>query len=115
MSSADVAIDYARKLVNAEARGHGDVEAALDRIEAKTGIGRWTLWALWHKRRKVADGDLIGRLRGAYLAYCEHKIAHWQHEHETEAARCGNDDLDADLAAEAEAILAKIRSRKEKR
>ena len=114
MSSADVAIDYARKLVNAEARGHGDVEAALDRLEAKTGIGRWTLWALWHKRRKVADGDLIAQLRGAYLSYCEKKIAHWQHEQATEAARCGN-DLDADLVAQAEDILAKILARKKER
>ena len=111
MSSVDLAITYARKLVNAEARGPGDIENAMDRLEARTGIGRWTIWALWHRRRKVIDGDLIGKLQGAYYAHCEGQIARLQHELAVDAARSGNAS-DEDLLAEAEALVAKIKARR---
>lgn len=113
VSSADLAIDYARRLVNAEARGPGDVEPAMHRLEAKVGIGYWTIWGLWHKRRKVVDLDLFNRLRNAYLATCERQITKLQQELEIETVKGGHDDFQ-DLVAAAESLAAKIKAAKEK-
>ena len=107
MSSVDLAIDYARKAVQAEARGPGDLEEAMNRLEAQTGIGYWTWWGLWNKRRKLVDHDLFHRVRGAYLALCQRQIAKAQHELTIEAAKGNEDDL-RHLVAEAKALAAKI-------
>lgn len=112
MSSADVAIDYARKMIQAEARGPGDLEPAMSRLEAKTGIGFWTLRGLWYRRRKLVDNDLLQAVRGAYLSLCERQIASLQHGLSVEAAR-GGDDL-SDLVAEAEALVAKLKAARAK-
>jgi hypothetical protein len=109
MTSVDMAARYARQLVGREMDRTGDLEVAMRQVEAKTGIGYWTLWGLWHKRRKLIDRDLFGRLRGAYLALCERQVAALQHELAVEKAR-GGDDTFEDLASEAELLAKKIRS-----
>lgn len=106
MSSVDLAQDYARKLIGKEAGG-GDIEEATRRVEAKTGIGYWTLWGLWHKRRKSVDGDLLVRLRGAYLTFCERQLKSLEHELTVEKALCGDDTFE-DLAREVSALAKKI-------
>jgi hypothetical protein len=111
VTSADIAIDYARRLVNAEARGPGDIEDAMHRLEARTGIGYWTYWGLWNRRRKVVDLDLLTRLRGAYLATCERQLSQLQHALAVEKARGGN-DASEDLVDEAEAMVEKLRRAK---
>jgi hypothetical protein len=108
MTSVDLAQDYARKLIGKEA-GSGDVEEAMRRVEAKTGVGYWTLWGLWHRRRKSVDRDLFARLRGAYLTFCERQISALQHELAIEKARCGDDSFD-DLVGEAEDLVAKLKA-----
>jgi hypothetical protein len=107
MSSVDLAIDYARKAVQTEARGPGDLEDAMRRLEATTGVGYWTWWGLWNKRRKLVDHDLFQRVRGAYLDLCKRQLSKAQHVLAIEAAKGSADDLQ-DLAAEARALAAKI-------
>ena len=114
VSSTDLAIDYARKLITEEARGPGDVEEAMRRLETKTGLGYWTLWGLWNRRRKMVDLDLLGRLRGAYLATCEKHLNRLQHDLAIEQARCPDDTFE-DLAREAEALAARIRKARTKK
>ena len=113
MSSVDLAVDYARRLIKTEAQGPGDFDPALARLEAKTGIGYWTLRGLWYGRRKLVDRDLFVRLRGAYLHLCERKVTAIQTDLAFEQARSG-DDTFADLAAEAEALVAKIKAARER-
>lgn len=114
VSSTDLAIDYARKALQAEARGPGDLEEAMHRLEAKTGVGYWTWWGLWNRRRKLVDLDLFQRVRGAYLAVCERQLANVQHTLTIEAAKGGEDDF-ADLVAEAEHLAQKLKAAIERR
>ena len=109
MSSTDLAIDYARKALQAEARGPGDLEEAMSRLEARTGVGYWTWWGLWHRRRKLVDMDLFQRVRGAYLAVCERQLANVQQTLTIEAAKGGGDDF-SDLAAEAADLAARLKA-----
>lgn len=113
MSSVETAIDYTRSLIKKEMSGTGDFEPALYRLEAKTGIGFWTLHRLWHGRRKLVDRDLFVRIRGAYLALCALKVTALSNELAFEQARSG-DDTFADLAAEAEILIAKIKAARER-
>jgi hypothetical protein len=114
MTTVDLATDYARKIVSAEARGPGDYEDAMFRLEAKTGIGRWTLWGLWHRRRKTVSLELFNQLRGAYMQNCERQLSSLQHELAIESAKGCGDDL-SDLAAEVEALVAKIQAKRARR
>lgn len=116
MSSVEVAADYANRMIAHEARGPGDTENAMRRLEAKTGVGYWTLWGLRYRRRelKTIAADQFARIRSAYLATCERQLAALRHELATEQAKSG-DDTYADLVAEAESLAAKIRARKEQR
>jgi hypothetical protein len=110
MSSVEIAASYANRMIEREARGPGDTEEAIRRIEAKTGIGYWTLWGLRYRRRdlKTIAADQFTRIRDAYLATCQRQIAALQHELAIEQARCGNDAFE-DLALEAERLAARLR------
>lgn len=114
MSSTDLAIDYARRMVEAEARGPGDLDNAMRRLETKTGVGYWTLWGLWNRRRKGVNADLFVRLQGAYYAVCERQLARFQHELAVEQKRCPDDNLE-DLERQAAALAEKIKAAKERR
>lgn len=81
------ASDYARRLVERESKGHGDVDAAMHRLEQRYGIGRWTLAHLRGGRAKTCDYTLFQRLRAAYLDLCESQVRRLQHEIEIEKAR----------------------------
>lgn len=113
MSSVDAAVDYANRMIEREIRGPGDTENAMRRIEAKTGVGYWTLWGLRYRRRelKTISADQFHRIQSAYHATCEQQLRALQHDLAVEKARSG-DDAYEDLAAEAEALAEKIRARK---
>lgn len=112
MSTVDLAADYATRLVANETHAlGGDTDEAMRRVEARYGVGYWTLWSLRYKRPKSVSADVLSRLRGAYLAACERQLANLQHEIAVERARTGN-DTDAALLDEAEAMVAKLRSRR---
>lgn len=114
MSSVEVAADYANRMIEREARGPGDTEEAMRRIEAKTGIGYWTLWGLRYRRRdlKTIAADQYMRIRNAYLATCARQLQALQNEMAVEQARCGDVE---DLVAETEAFLAKIKAERERK
>lgn len=112
MSSTDLAETYARQLVMLESTGPGDLEPALSRLEAKTGIGYWTLWGLWNKRRKLVDRDLFNQLRGAYLALCERKVATLQHNLAVEKARSGDDAFE-DISRKLDLLAEEVKAAKE--
>lgn len=104
------ASDMVRRMVAREMRGPSDTGPAMQRLEQKYGLSFWTLEHLRKGRAKVCEAGLFQRLRGAYLDHCERQLKALKHEIEIEKAR-GN-DADADLLAEAEALLAKIKQRK---
>lgn len=63
-------------------------------------------------RAKTVEASLLARIRGAYLDMCQRQASNLLHEIETEAAASG-DDLDSDIAASLEALLAKIQAKRE--
>lgn len=107
VSSVDLASTYLDRIVAQEQRGPGDFDPALRRIGQKTGVGYWTLWGLWNRRRKSADLDLIGRLRTFYLDLCERQIGKLEQELAAEVAR-GDGDAFSDLANEVAALREKL-------
>ena len=111
MSTVDVAADYAARLLRSEARGPGDTESAMRRIEAKYGVNYWSLWSLRYKRPKSISADMFNRIRAAYLACCERQLASVSHELTMEKAKSG-DDLYLDLETEVAALAEKIRAAK---
>jgi hypothetical protein len=107
MSSLDVAQDYARTLVRREVAATGGIDNALRRVGERAGVGYWTLWALFHRRRKAVDADTLGRLRGAMIRQLETEVRHLEHELQI-LRSAGTDPRDTEIAAVA-ADLAKAR------
>ena len=107
MTSLDVAQDYARSLVRREANTSGGIENALRRVGERSGVGYWSMWALFHKRRKTVDADTLGRLRGAMIRQLETEVRHLEHELQI-LRSAGSDPRDSEIAAVA-ADLAKAR------
>lgn len=111
MSTAD-ASEYARRLVDGESRGHGDIEGALHRLEQRYGVGRWQLAHLRSGKAKSCEMGLFLRLRAAYLDMCQRKLTRLQHDLAIEEAKGGGTDDLADLEHEAAALAAKIEAKK---
>lgn len=114
MSSADVASDYVRRMVEAETKGWGDQENALARLEARYGLPFWSLNHIRTGRAKTVEAGLFARIRGAYLDLCERQITKLQHEIAVEKALNQDDSLQ-DLEREAEALAARIAAKKAER
>jgi len=106
----EVAYDYARDLVELEARGSGDTEGALFRIEQHYGISPNQLMHLRSRRAKSCDVGLYARLRMAYLDMCERKARTLLHKIEIEEAI--SHDADQDLADRLRALAAEIEAKK---
>lgn len=106
----EAAADYARQIVELEARGPGDVEDALFRLERHYGIGANQLNHLRSRRAKSCDVSLYARIRMAYLDLCERKANALLHKVQLE--RAAGDDSNQDIASELEALAAKIRGQK---
>lgn len=111
--SAAVASEYVRHMIHRESRGPGDCENAMARIEAKYGVGFWTLDHLRKNRAKTCDVSLFARIRAAYLDSCERQVAKLQQEISIEKATSGDDTLE-DLEAEAAALAARIAAKRER-
>lgn len=94
--SVEGAQEYARKLVELEAKG-ADTSAALKRIERRYGLRATTIEHLRHRRAKSVDVGLFARLRGAYLDACERMAAKLLSEIETVKLGAPN-DLDEALS-----------------
>jgi uncharacterized protein YnzC (UPF0291/DUF896 family) len=108
--SVEAATDYVRTMVQRESRGPGDLDNAMQRLEQRYGLPFWSLWYLRKGKAKTVEASLLARIRGAYLDMCQRQANTLLHEIKVEAAT-GN-DLDSDIAAELEALLAKIQAKK---
>jgi hypothetical protein len=109
--SVDAATEYVRTMVQRESRGPGDIDNAMTRLEARYGLPFWSLWHLRKGRAKTVEASLLARIKGAYLDMCAKQAGNLLHEIEMEAA--AGDDLDIDIATELEALVEKIKARKE--
>lgn len=109
MSTA-VATEYVRTMVQRESRGPGDIDNAMQRLEARYGLPFWSLWHLRRGRAKTCDAALFSRIKGAYLDMCQRQADNLLHEIAIEKA-IGDDALE-DLLAEAEILAAKIATKK---
>jgi hypothetical protein len=109
--SVEAATEYVRTMVQRESRGPGDLDNAMHRLESKYGLPFWTLWHLRKGKAKTVEASLLARIRGAYLDMCQRQASNLLHEIKMEAA--AGDDLDGDITAELEALLAKIKAKKE--
>lgn len=107
MSTAE-ATRYVREMVSREARGPGDFENAMGRIEAKYGIGFWTLHHLRRGAAKTVDVNLFQRIKMAFIDHCEGQAKRLLHEAST-ARMTGldNDDV-ADIEDQIRALASKL-------
>ena len=110
MSSVD-ATNYVRRMVQRESRGPGDIDSAMQRLEARYGIGFWQLSHIRSGKAKTVDVSLFARIRGAYLDYCQRLVSNLQHEIAVQEALCADDTLE-DLEIEAKALAARIAAKK---
>ena len=108
--SVEAATEYVRTMVQRESRGPGDLDNAMNRLEARYGLPFWALWHLRRGRAKSVEASLLARIKGAYLDMCAKQAGNLLHEIEIEAA-AGN-DTDLDLADALRALAAKIETRK---
>lgn len=108
--SVETATEYVRTMVQRESRGPGDIDNAMQRLEAKYGLPFWTLWYLRKGKAKTCDTSLYARIRGAYLDMCQRQAANLLHEITIEAA--ASDDNLEDLEAKARALVEEIAARR---
>lgn len=109
MSTA-TATDLVRLMVQRESSGPGDTGNAMSRLEQRYGIGFWQLSHLRKGNAKTCDLGLYARIRAAYLDMCQRQATNLLHEIKVEAA--ATNDLDSDISAELEALVAKIQAKK---
>lgn len=108
--SVDAATEYVRTMVQRESRGPGDLDNAMQRLEARYGLPFWAMWHLRKGKAKTVEASLLARIRGAYLDMCQRQASNLLHEIEVEAAM--GDDTDLDLADALRALATKIEARK---
>lgn len=81
------ATEIANFLTHREARGNGDTENAMRRLEARYGVPFATFWALRYRKPKDIAGSILTMLRAAYQAECERQRKLLEHEIEIARAR----------------------------
>jgi hypothetical protein len=111
--SAAVASDYVRQMIHREARGPGDYENAMTRLEAKYGIGFWTLDHLRKNKAKTCEVSMFARIRAAFADHCGRQAARLLEEAKTAQAVEPNDDVAA-IQSEIEALAARLAAAKGK-
>ena len=82
---------WANELVRREARGPGDLENAMRRLEARYGIPWRTFWALRYRPPTDVLHGIYERLRTAYLAECDRQTRLLRHEIEITKIIAGPD------------------------
>jgi len=109
--SVTTATEYVRRMVQRETRGWGDLDNAMQRLETRYGLPFWTLWHLRKGKAKSVETSMFARIEAAYLDMCGKQAANLLMEVERDNKAAGH-DLDADIAEELAALLAKIEARK---
>lgn len=107
---ADRARGFLSRMILHEARGTSDTEPALRRLARDYGLNYWTIDRIRRGKAKSVDAGLFNKIRDAYLSHCRWKLKSLAHEIRLE--RASGNDVDADILAEAETLLAKIEERR---
>jgi hypothetical protein len=106
--SGEVAARIGRRLIEIEYRGHGDLEAAMRRLEAKTGLSYWNWKAWWNAQsRPVPQGVLSEtweRLVTFYRFECARQKRRFEEEL-AEAQALGRDETNSNLVRQAVALV----------
>lgn len=110
MSAAEASF-YVRQMIHREARGPGDHEKAMERLEARYGLGFWTLDHLRKNKAKTCDVSLFARIKAAFADHCGKQAARLLIEAETAMAVDPNDDVAA-IQREIEALAARLAAAK---
>ena len=87
--NVNFAKEMASRLVTREARGPGDLENAMRRIEARYGVPYGLLWGLRYRPPKDILLQPFQCLLAAYRAECERQMRQLQHEIKITKATAG--------------------------
>lgn len=110
MSAAEASF-YVRQMIHREAHGPGDHERAMERLEARYGVGFWTLDHLRKNKAKTCDVSLFARIKAAFADHCGKQAARLLIEAETAMAVDPNDDVAA-IQNEIRALVARLEAAK---
>jgi hypothetical protein len=111
--SAAVASEYVRTMIHREGTGPGDCERAMQKLEAKYGIGFWTLDHLRKRKAKTCDVALFARIKAAFVDHCGSQAARLIQEAATAQAVNFDDDVAA-IQDEIYALAARLAAAKSK-
>lgn len=104
--SVATASEMARVMIQREAKGPGDLDNAMRRIEARYGVPYSFLWSLRYRPPKELVVSAWHSLRCAYRSECERQARLLQHEIAVMEAM--DDDVDPHLVEQAEALVRKV-------
>jgi hypothetical protein len=110
MSAAEASF-YVRQMIHREAHGPGDHERAMERLEARYGLGFWTLDHLRKKKAKTCDVTLYARIKAAFIDHCGKQAAKLLIEADTAMAVNPNDDVAA-IQDEIQTLVARLEAAK---
>ncbi len=111
--SAAIASDYVRQMIHRESRGPGDCENAMQRLEARYGIGFWQLDHLRKNKAKTCEVGLYARIKAAFADHCGRQAARLLEEAKTAQAVDSREDVAA-IQREIEALVARLAAAKGK-
>lgn len=94
MSAAEASF-MVRRMIHRESSGPRECERAMERIEAKYGIGFWTLDHFRKEKAKTCDVTLFARIKAAFVDHCGKQAARLLQEAETAQAVRYDDDVAA--------------------
>ncbi len=106
MTAAQASI-YVREMIHRKAKGPGDHERAMQRLEAKYGVGFWTLDHLRKNKAKTCDVSLFARIKSAFADHCGRQARKLMLEAEMAMAVNPNDDVAA-IQREIAALQARL-------
>ena len=106
MSSVEASF-FVREMIHREARGPGDHEPAMVRLEAKYGIGFWTLDHFRKRKAKTCDVALYAKIRLAFIDHCGRQARRLLDQAAMAQAVSPNDDVAA-IQSEIEALHARL-------
>lgn len=109
--SAVEASGFVRAMIHREAAGPGDAERAMARIEAKYGVGYWTLDHLRKGKAKTCDVGLYARIKAAFIDHCGKQAARLLQEAENAQLKEHSEDV-ADIQRQIEALVARLAAAK---
>lgn len=102
--SGEAAARIGRRLIEIEYRGHGDLEAAMHRLEAKTGLSFWTWKAWWNAQSKPVPQTVLSDTWARLVAFYQLEVSRQKRRFEEELAEAqalGRDETNSALVRQA--------------